>query len=93
MNKRKNIRTDELKEENYIPLGINAGGIMNEEALQASHNTPLEICSNCLLDDEAFLFFIVRVDALRPRSTAEVMSGQVIYPNHTVFSFLFFSRY
>ena len=25
-----NIRTDELKDENYIPLGINAGGIINQ---------------------------------------------------------------
>ena len=25
-----NERTDEWKDENYIPLGINAGGIMND---------------------------------------------------------------
>ena len=27
-NEHMNIRTDEWKDENYIPLGINAGGIM-----------------------------------------------------------------
>ena len=27
---RTNIHTDERKDENYIPLGINAGGIMKE---------------------------------------------------------------
>ena len=29
MNKQKNILTDERKSENYIPGGINAGGIMS----------------------------------------------------------------
>ena len=32
-NERTNIRTDERKDENYIPLGINAGGIIIDESL------------------------------------------------------------
>ena len=28
-NERTNIQTDERKDKNYIPVGINAGGIMN----------------------------------------------------------------
>ena len=31
MNEQTNIRTDEWKDENYIPLGINAGGITTEQ--------------------------------------------------------------
>ena len=33
MNERTNIRTDEQIDENYIPLGINAGGIIIDDLL------------------------------------------------------------
>ena len=33
-NKQTNIQTDERKDENYIPLGINAGGIISSLSCQ-----------------------------------------------------------
>ena len=42
-NKRTNIRTDEWKDENYIPLGINAGGIIK------SGNTCISLTNNGVL--------------------------------------------
>ena len=38
MNKRTNIQTEEQKDENYIPLGINAGGIKNERIITIFEN-------------------------------------------------------
>ena len=37
MNGRTNEQTYERKNENYIPLGINAGGIINKDADQPAH--------------------------------------------------------
>ena len=42
-NKQTNIRTDKRKDENYIPLSINAGGIMKEQ-LQTQNFKWMDVC-------------------------------------------------
>ena len=37
-NERTNIRTDEREDENYIPLGINAGGIISPQIRNSGKN-------------------------------------------------------
>ena len=49
--KRMNIRTDERKDENYIPLGINAGGIIRQSFLWRGSNVTtilLGWCKACI---------------------------------------------
>ena len=53
-----NIRSDERKGENYIPVGINAGGIIKEK----KHNYDLVFCGN-LMSTETFTQYEKQVAA------------------------------
>ena len=44
MNEQTNIRTDERKSENYIPVGINAGGIIMSDAQTVAHKNNMAAC-------------------------------------------------